>query len=196
MCIRDRRRVHGIGKKKNQQKKMKKPTETKEETTKKPINTKQARITQARQEKKQLAIQKAKKLSKQYKKGQEKKRHRTHLNTRFHRPKTLITLREPKYQKKAISALPQRNGFDKFSILLSPSATEKAMKKMEEENTMVFLVNIRSNKNQIKEAFKQMFQMKVRSIHTLIRPDGKKKAYIRLNPENDSLALANKIGII
>ena len=31
------------------------------------------------------------------------------------------------------------------------------MKKMEEENTMVFLVNIRSNKNQIKEAFKQMF---------------------------------------
>ena len=38
--------------------------------------------------------------------------------------------------------------------------------------------------------------MKVRSIHTLIRPDGKKKAYIRLNPENDSLALANKIGII
>eukprot|EP00828_Plagiopyla_frontata_P035505 TRINITY_DN467_c0_g2_i2.p1 TRINITY_DN467_c0_g2~~TRINITY_DN467_c0_g2_i2.p1 ORF type:complete len:176 (-),score=30.05 TRINITY_DN467_c0_g2_i2:111-638(-) len=172
--------------------------QTQKEETKgevKKVDKKQ-KAEQARQQRKQEAIKKAKKLSKQYKKGEQKKRHRTHLDTRFHRPKTLITLREPKYQKKAIAALPQKNGFDKFSVLLSPSATEKAMKKMEEENTMVFLVNIRSNKNQIKEAFKQMFQMKVRSIHTLIRPDGKKKAYIRLNPENDSLALANKIGII
>ena len=58
-----------------------------------------------------------------------------------------MTLRDPKYKRKAINALPQKNGFDKFSVLLQPSATEKAMKKMEEENTMVFLVNIRSNKN-------------------------------------------------
>jgi len=28
--------------------------------------------------------------------------------------------------------------FDKFSVILRPLATEKAMKKMEEENTMVF----------------------------------------------------------
>ena len=43
-----------------------------------------------------------------------------------------------------------------------------------------------------------MFQQKVRSIHTLIRPDGKKKVYIRLTWKGDSLALAlaNKIGII
>ena len=73
-----------------------------------------------------------------------------------------MTLREPKYTKKAITSLPSKNGFDKFSIILSPSATEKvwliliilllilkikAMKKMEEENTMVFLVDIRANKN-------------------------------------------------
>jgi large subunit ribosomal protein L23Ae len=30
----------------------------------------------------------------------------------------------------------------------------------------------------------------------LIRPDGKKKAYIRLAPESDALGIANKIGII
>jgi len=30
----------------------------------------------------------------------------------------------------------------------------------------------------------------------MIRPDGKKKAYIRLDAGSDSLGLANKIGII
>ena len=30
----------------------------------------------------------------------------------------------------------------------------------------------------------------------MIRPDGKKKAYIRLSADSDSLGLANKIGII
>jgi len=32
--------------------------------------------------------------------------------------------------------------FDKFSVILRPLATEKAMKKMEEENTMVFKIVI------------------------------------------------------
>jgi len=32
-----------------------------------------------------------------------------------------------------------------------------------------------------------MFNLKIRSINTLIKPDGKKKAYIRLAPEEDSL---------
>jgi ribosomal protein L23 len=35
--------------------------------------------------------------------------------------------------------LKSKDGFDKYAILLRPVATEKAMKKMEEENTMVFL---------------------------------------------------------
>ena len=67
---------------------------------------------------------------------------------------------------------------------------------MEEENTMVFLVDARATKDQIKESFKKLHNVKIRSINTMIRPDGKKKAYIRLSSESDSLSLANKIGII
>lgn len=33
-------------------------------------------------------------------------------------------------------------------------------------------------------------------VNFLYRPDGKKKAYIRLGAESDALNLANKIGII
>lgn len=67
---------------------------------------------------------------------------------------------------------------------------------MEDENTMVFIVDNNATKLSIKKAFAQLYQVKVRSVNTLIRPDGKKKAYIRLSSESDSLTLANKIGII
>ncbi len=53
-----------------------------------------------------------------------------------------------------------------------------------------------ANKNQIKEAFKRLYNTKIRSVNTMVTPQGKKKAYIRLSADSDSLSLANKIGII
>jgi large subunit ribosomal protein L23Ae len=53
-----------------------------------------------------------------------------------------------------------------------------------------------AKKTQIKEAFNRLYNTKVRSINTMITPGGKKKAYIRLSANADSLSLANKIGII
>lgn len=66
---------------------------------------------------------------------------------------------------------------------------------MEEHNTMVFLVNPRSTKKHIKASFEKVYDVKVRSINTLIRPDGKKKAYIKLSGDSDALPLANRIGL-
>ena len=43
----------------------------------------------------------------------------------------------PKYAKSVRSGATSKDCFDKFSVILRPLATEKAMKKMEEENTMV-----------------------------------------------------------
>ena len=53
-----------------------------------------------------------------------------------------------------------------------------------------------AKKNQIKEAFKRLYNTKIRSVNTMVTPQGKKKAYIRLSADSDSLSLANKIGII
>ena len=60
----------------------------------------------------------------------------------------------------------------------------------------MFLCALSASKAQIKEAFLRLYSTKVRSVNTLIRPDGKKKAFIRLSADSDSLSLANKIGII
>ena len=34
------------------------------------------------------------------------------------------------------------------------------------------------------------------SVNTLVRPDGKKKAFVRLRPENDAVGVASKMGMI
>jgi len=70
------------------------------------------------------------------------------------------------------------------------------MKKIEDNNTLVFVVHLKANKYHIKAAVKKLYEVEVAKVNTLIRPDGKKKAYVRLNPDFDALDVANKIGII
>jgi large subunit ribosomal protein L23Ae len=111
----------------------------------------------------------------------------------FHRPKTLRKARQPKYPRKSA---PRVNKLDKYAIIKHPLTTESAMKKIEDTNTLVFIVDIRANKPQIKTAVKSLYDIDVAKVNTLIRPDGQKKAYVRLAPDYDALDVANKIGII
>ncbi|KAH9293071.1 hypothetical protein KI387_041725, partial [Taxus chinensis] len=111
----------------------------------------------------------------------------------FHRPKTLSTPRNPKYPR--LSA-PRRNKLDQYEILKYPLTTEYAMKKIEDNNTLVFIVDVRADKKKIKDAVKKMYDIQTKKVNTLIRPDGLKKAYVRLTPDYDALDVANKIGII
>ncbi|XP_039035993.1 60S ribosomal protein L23a-like [Hibiscus syriacus] len=111
----------------------------------------------------------------------------------FHRPRTLKKDKNPKYPR--ISA-PPRNKLDQYQILKYPLTTESAMKKIEDNNTLVFIVDIRADKKKIKDAVKKMHDIQTKKVNTLIRPDGTKKAYVRLTPDYDALDVANKIGII
>ncbi|CAG8461652.1 1988_t:CDS:2 [Acaulospora colombiana] len=120
-----------------------------------------------------------------------KKKPRT--STTFRRPKTLRLPRVPKYPRKSIPHAPR---LDQYKILKNPLNTESAMKKIEDTNTLVFIVDTRANKRQIKEAVKKLYDVDAQKINTLIRPDGTKKAYVRLTTDMDALDIANKIGFI
>lgn len=64
-------------------------------------------------------------------------------------------------------------------------------------NVLTFLVDPRANKFQIKQAIKDMYDIKVERINTLIRPDGQKKAYCKLSKDQSALTLASeKIGLV
>lgn len=43
------------------------------------------------------------------------------------------------------------------------------MKKIEEHNTLVFIVDLRSNKRQIKDAVEKLYDVQTAKINTLIR---------------------------
>ncbi len=70
------------------------------------------------------------------------------------------------------------------------------MKKIEDNNTLVFLCDPKASKTQIKAAVQQLYEIKAAKVNTLIRPDGVKKAYVRLTGDFDALDVANRIGII
>merc|ERR1712227_909904 len=135
----------------------------------------------------------AKGVAKALTKGVKTVTKKVRTSIRFHLPKTQSKAREPKYQRK-YRASPNR--LDRHQILKYPLTTESAMKKIEENNTLVFIVDVRASKVQIKEAIKKMYDIDTSKINTLIRPDGQKKAYVRLTQDYDALDVANKIGII
>lgn len=84
----------------------------------------------------------------------------------FHRPKTLKRARAPKYPR--LSA-PARNKLDHYEVLKYPLTTESAMKKIEDNNTLVFIVDVRADKKKIKEAVKKMYDIQTKKVNTLIR---------------------------
>merc|ERR1712066_416781 len=120
-------------------------------------------------------VQKALKVQKKIVKGAHGTRvKKVRTSVKFYRPKTFRTPRNPKYPRKSI---PKR-------------------KKIEDNNTLVFICDIKSNKHQIKAAVKKLYDINVSKVNTLVRPTGDKKAYVRLAPDYDALDVANKIGII
>jgi large subunit ribosomal protein L23Ae len=113
----------------------------------------------------------------------------------FFRPHTLRVASKPKYAR-STSALNLPAKFDKFSVLINPINTEKANKAMTERNIITFLIHPRANKIQVKKAFNDIYQIKPKAVNTLVTPQGTKKAYIRLRPENEAVGFASKLGII
>merc|ERR1712136_217583 len=114
-------------------------------------------------------------------------------SVQFRRTKTFRPPRNPKYPR--LSA-PKRSKMDAYNIIKHPLTTESAMKKIEDNNTLVFIVHTKANKHQIRTSVKKLYDIDVAKVNTLNRPDGQKKAYVRLAPDYDALDVANKIGII
>jgi large subunit ribosomal protein L23Ae len=95
-----------------------------------------------------------------------------------------------------VKAQPKPVATDKFKYIKYPLANEGAMKKIEENNTLVFIVDVKANKKQIKTALKNIYSIEAAKVNTLIRPDGLKKAYVKLTQDHDALDVAQRIGIM
>ncbi|XP_075834107.1 large ribosomal subunit protein uL23-like [Microtus pennsylvanicus] len=90
-------------------------------------------------------------------------------------PKTLGLQRQPKSLPKSIH---RRNKLDHCLIIKFSLTTESTMKKIKENNTLVFIVDAEVNKHQIKQAVKKFCDTGVAKVNTLLRPEGRKEASI------------------
>lgn len=111
----------------------------------------------------------------------------------FHRPKTLALRRKPTYTKKALPHYPR---MDEFKAIISNVDSEVATQKIESQNTLVLHVHMRANKHLIKRAVKSVYNADVLKVNTVVRPDGTKKAYVRLTADHDALDVASRAGFL
>jgi len=80
-------------------------------------------------------------------------------------------------------------------ILIKPLMTEKAVKMIELENKLVFVVSRNSRKGDIKKEFESTFDSKILSINVHIRKN-QKIAFIKMKEANAAINIATKLGVM
>lgn len=81
-------------------------------------------------------------------------------------------------------------------IIKYPLSTEKSVKKLEAENQLVFLVDKKASKLEIKAEVEKLFQAKVKKVNTSITPKGDKKAFVTFSDETPAIDVATKLGMM
>ncbi len=81
-------------------------------------------------------------------------------------------------------------------VISYPLMTESASLMVEKDNKLIFIVNLKAGKSDVKRAVEQLYEVKVDKINILITPQGLKKAFVKLNPEYKASDVAIKLGIL
>lgn len=85
---------------------------------------------------------------------------------------------------------------DSFGVLRFVLMTEKAVQMIESQNKLVFIVDRRSGKKEIKQAAEAAFQSSVKHVNTMIDQLGRKKAFIKFREPGQAGEIAIRLGII
>lgn len=81
------------------------------------------------------------------------------------------------------------------TIIKYPVSSEKAIRLMEAENKLIFVVDIKASKPVIKTAIEGLFKTKVVNVNTLV-VNGQKRAYVRFAPETPAIDIATNLGLM
>ena len=82
-----------------------------------------------------------------------------------------------------------------MKILKYPLSTEKAVRLMDSANEIVFAVDPRANKIQIKKEVEKVFKVKVDKVR-IANMRNIKKAYVKLSEKDSALDVATELGMI
>jgi len=83
-----------------------------------------------------------------------------------------------------------------YKVIIRPVHSEKALNKVDKENTLVLIVDMNASRQDVKKAVELLFNVKVDKVRLLITSRGEKKAYVKLSKEYKASEIATQLGLM
>ncbi len=80
-------------------------------------------------------------------------------------------------------------------MMLRPITSEKAVKMIDLDNTLLFETDRKATKTEIAKEVENIFSVKVEKVRTSLKAN-KKFAFVKLNKANPAIDVATKLGMI
>jgi len=84
---------------------------------------------------------------------------------------------------------------DKRAVIKYPRSTEKSIRLMESNNVLVFVVDRKATKQDIKAAIEKEYKVHISAVNTHITK-GEKRAYVKFAKESPAIDVATNLGLI
>jgi len=81
-------------------------------------------------------------------------------------------------------------------VIKYPLVSEDAVTLIEAENKITFIVDLAASKNDIRRAVEELYEVKVDRVNSVITPQGRKKALVKLAPDYKASDLAVRLGVL
>ncbi len=90
----------------------------------------------------------------------------------------------------------KEGGFDPYKIIKVPLSTEKAIRQIEFNNRLSFVIHPRATKKDVKKAVEELFKVRVIKVNIQNSFTGQKRAYVKLGPESVASDISADLGLI
>ena len=82
------------------------------------------------------------------------------------------------------------------SVIITPLSTEKAIRMIEQQNKLAFIIDLKANSEQVKKEIERRFKVKVEQVNIMHDTLGRKKAYVKLTKDYNALDIATDLALI
>jgi len=82
------------------------------------------------------------------------------------------------------------------NVIKYPLSTEKSIRLMESENKLIFVIDKKAKKEDVKKAVEKVFKTKVTKVNTLVTSKGEKRAYVKFSDETPAIDIATQLGLM
>jgi large subunit ribosomal protein L23 len=82
-----------------------------------------------------------------------------------------------------------------LQVIKYPLATEKSIRLMEAENKLIFVVDTKATRADVKKAIEEVFKVKVDKVNVYVMK-GLKRAYVKFSKETPAIDIATNLGLM